>query len=148
MLDTLIEEAEAAKKVGIKAKFIENLDLPFSIKGALCFENQAQFHPRKYLLKIAENIPDNNSQIYEHTRVVDIEHDDLYTLITDTGFKVVAPRVVLASHFPFYDGLGLYFARLRPQRSYAIAAKIKDELPKGTFVDARRSRLVFSFTNL
>ena len=135
-IDTIKAEAEAAKSVGIKAKFVENLNLPFSIKGALCFENQAQFHPRKYLLKIAENIPDNNSEIYEHTRIVDIEHDDLYTLITDTGFKVAAPIVVLASHFPFYDGLGLYFARLRPQRSYVITAKIKDKLPKGTFVDA------------
>jgi glycine/D-amino acid oxidase-like deaminating enzyme/nitrite reductase/ring-hydroxylating ferredoxin subunit len=135
-VDTLKAEAEAAKSLGIKAKFVANLNLPFSIKGALCFENQAQFHPRKYLLKIAEDISDDNSQIYEHTRVVDIEHKDLYTAITDTGFKVKASRVVLASHFPFYDGLGLYFARLRPQRSYVISAKIKNKLPKGTFVDA------------
>ena len=58
-IDTIKAEAEAAKSLGIKAKYIEKLDLPFSIKGALCFENQAQFHPRKYLLKIAENISGN-----------------------------------------------------------------------------------------
>ncbi|NMM63737.1 FAD-dependent oxidoreductase [Clostridium sp. P21] len=133
---TLKKEAEAAKSLGINAKYVENLGLPFQIKGALCFENQGQFHPRKYLLKIAENIPGGGSEIYEHTRIVDIEHDELYTLITDTGIKVTASKVVLASHFPFYDGLGLYFARLRPQRSYVITAKIKDKLPKGTFVDA------------
>lgn len=134
--DTIRAEAIAAKSLGINAKYIENLNLPFSIKGALCFENQAQFHPRKYLLKIAENISGNGSQIYEHTRAVNIKHDGLYTIVTDTGFKAIAPIVVLASHFPFYDGLGLYFSRLRPQRSYVITAKIKDELPKGTFVDA------------
>jgi glycine/D-amino acid oxidase-like deaminating enzyme/nitrite reductase/ring-hydroxylating ferredoxin subunit len=135
-IDTIKEEAKAAKTLGIKASFIEKLDLPFSIKGALCFENQAQFHPRKYLLKISENIPGNGSQIYEHTRAVDVKHDDEYTVLTDKGFKITATRVVLASHFPFYDGLGLYFARLRPQRSYVITAKIKDKLPEGTFVDA------------
>jgi len=135
-INIIKEEVEAAKSLGIKAKFVEKLNLPFSIKGALCFENQGQFHPRKYLLKIAENISGDESQIYEHTRAVDIEHDDLYTVITDTGFKVIASKVILASHFPFYDGLGLYFARLRPQRSYVITAKIKDELTKGTFVDA------------
>lgn len=128
------KEADAAKSLGIDAKFVENLNLPFPIKGAVCFENQAQFHPRKYLLKLAEGIPDDNNQIYEHTRVVDIEHNDLYTLITDTGLKISARKVILASHFPFYDGLGFYFAKLRPQRSYVVTAKIKNEIPKGTFV--------------
>ena len=146
-VDTIKAEAEAAKSLGIKAKFVENLDLPFSIQGALCFENQAQFHPRKYLLKIAENICDKDVQIYEHTRAVDIEHNDLYTVVTDTGFKVTATKVILASHFPFYDGLGLYFARLRPQRSYVISAKIKDELPKGTFVDASGAGWYFRSQN-
>ena len=145
--DTIKAEAKAAKSLGIKAKYIEELDLPFAIRGALCFENQAQFHPRKYLLKIAENISGNDSQIYEHTRAVDIKHDNLYTVITDTGFKVIASKVVLASHFPFYDGLGLYFARLRPQRSYVISAIIKDELPKGTFVDAGEAGWYFRSQN-
>lgn len=135
-IDIIKDEAKAAKSLGIKASFTEKLDLPFSIKGALCFENQAQFHPRKYLLKISESIPGNGSEIYEHTRAVDIKHDGLYTVVTENGFKVTATKVVLASHFPFYDGLGFYFARLRPQRSYVITAKIKDKLPKGTFVDA------------
>lgn len=146
-IDTLTAETEAAKSLGINAKYIEKLNLPFSIKGALCFENQAQFHPRKYLLKIAENISGDGSQIYEHTRAVDIEHDNLYTIVTDTGFKIVTSKVVLASHFPFYDGLGLYFARLRPQRSYVITAKIKDELPKGTFVDAGEGGWYFRSQN-
>jgi glycine/D-amino acid oxidase-like deaminating enzyme/nitrite reductase/ring-hydroxylating ferredoxin subunit len=146
-VDIMREEVESAKSLGIKAKYIENLDLPFSVKGALCFENQAQFHPRKYLLKIAENIVGNDSQIYEHTRAVDIKHDDLYTVITDTGFKVIAPKVVIASHFPFYDGLGLYFSRLRPERSYVITAKIKDDLPKGTFVDAGEGGWYFRTQN-
>lgn len=142
-IDKIKTEVEAAKNLGIKAKFTEKLDLPFSIKGAVCFENQAQFHPRKYLLKIAENFHGEDSKIYEHTRIVDIEHDNLYTLITDTGLKVSAEKVVLASHFPFYDGLGLYFARLRPQRSYVITAKIKNELPEGTFVDGSEAEWYF-----
>jgi glycine/D-amino acid oxidase-like deaminating enzyme/nitrite reductase/ring-hydroxylating ferredoxin subunit len=142
-IDTLKKESKAAKSLDIKAKYIDKLDLPFEVEGALCFENQAQFHPRKYLLKLAENISGSGSQIYEHTRAVDIEHDDLYTVVTDTGFKVIASKVVLASHFPFYDGLGLYFARLRPQRSYVISAIIKDKLPKGTFVDAEKDSWYF-----
>ena len=146
-IDTVMAEVEAAKSLGIKAKYVEKLDLPFPISGALCFENQGQFHPRVYLLKIAENISGDDSKIYEHTRAVDIVHDELYTVITDTGFKVRASKVILASHFPFYDGLGLYFARLRPERSYVITAKIKDELPEGTFVDAGDAGWYFRMQN-
>lgn len=147
-IEIIKAEVKAAKSLGIKASFVEELDLPFSIKGALCFENQAQFHPRKYLLKIAENTSGDDCQIYEHTRAVDIEHDNKsHTVITDTGFKVKASKVILASHFPFYDGLGLYFARLRPQRSYVITAKIKEDLPKGTFVDAGEDGWYFRSQN-
>lgn len=146
-IESFKEEVEAAKILGINAKFVEGLDLPVSVKGAVCFENQAQFHPRKYLLKIAEIINSDNNIIYEHTRIVDIEHDNLYTLITDTGLKVKAKKVVLASHFPFYDGLGLYFAKLRPQMSYVITAKIKDQLPTGTFVEGRESGWYFRSQN-
>jgi Rieske Fe-S protein len=53
----------------------------------------------------------------------------------------------LASHFPFYDGLGLYFAKLRPQRSYVITAKIKDEMPTGTFVDTGQAGWYFRSHN-
>ena len=72
---------------------------------------------------------------------------NLYTVVTDTGFKVIASKVILASHFPFYDGLGLYFARLRPQRSYVISAKIKDDMPRGTFVDAGEDGWYFRMQN-
>jgi len=146
-IETIKAEVKAAKSLGIKAKFVEKLALPFSVKGAVCFENQAQFHPRKYLLKIAENICENDCQIYEHTRAVDIEHDNLYTVVTDTGFKVITSKVIIASHFPFYDGLGLYFAKLRPQRSYVITAKIKDDMPKGTFVDTGEEGWYFRMQN-
>ena len=147
-IERIKAEADAAKSLGIDAKYIEKLDLPFVIKGALSFENQAQFHPRKYLLKIAESIYGNDSKIYENTTAVDIvKQDDLYNVMTDTGFKVRAKKIVIASHFPFYDGSGLYYSRLRPQRSYVISAKIKDELPKGTFVDAGEAGWYFRMQN-
>ncbi|MHC1685918.1 MAG: FAD-dependent oxidoreductase [Clostridiaceae bacterium] len=142
-ISDLKDEADAAKRLGIQASYVENLDLPLPVKGALRFDNQAQFHPRKYLLKIAENIPGDGSEIYEHSHVVDVTIDNLFTLVTDTGFKVKASKVVLASHFPFFDGLGLYFAKLRPERSYVITAKIKNQLPSGTFVDGGDSSWYF-----
>ena len=46
------------------------------------------------------------------------------------GKKVRASKVIIASHFPCHDGMGLYLTRLSPQRSYIVATSIKEKFPK------------------
>nr|BFE79882.1 hypothetical protein GCM10020093_024830 [Planobispora longispora] len=46
-------EAEAAAEAGLPASFTTESTLPFPIAGAVRVEDQAQFHPRKYLLGLA-----------------------------------------------------------------------------------------------
>ena len=41
--------------------------LPFWVAAAVRLENQAQFHPRKYLLALAETIPGDGSHVFELT---------------------------------------------------------------------------------
>jgi glycine/D-amino acid oxidase-like deaminating enzyme/nitrite reductase/ring-hydroxylating ferredoxin subunit len=130
------EEYLAASQLGIKAAYQEDLSLPFDVKAAVKFENQARFHPRKYLLPLAEDIPGDDSFIFEQTRVINIEEGDPCTIITNRENKVKAKIVVIASHFPCYDGLGFYFMRLYPERSYALAVKIKEPFPEGMFITA------------
>lgn len=129
------KETEAALKLGIKAKCADTLPINLQIKSAVIFEDQAQFHPRKYLLPIAEKIPGDGSYIFENTEAVEIEDGNLVTIITDKGKKVTAPKVIIASHFPCYDGMGLYLTRLKPQRSYVVAASIKEKFPDGMFIN-------------
>jgi len=137
-IDQIHKEAQAAVKLGLKANYTEDIPLPFSVKAALCFKNQAEFHPRKYLLPLAEKIPGEGSYIFENTRIIDVEKGDICTLTTDKGNKITSPKVIIASHFPCYDGLGLYFTRLKPDRSYVIAAKIKEKFPEGMFINAEQ----------
>lgn len=132
----IADEAKAAADIGLKASYLDSLSLPFKIKAAVKFDNQAQFHPRKYLLALAKDIPGDGSHIFEGTRAIDLEKGDEYTVVTNQNYKVTAPRVVIASHFPFYDGTALYFTRLFPERSYALAIKIKDKFPEGMYITA------------
>jgi len=67
------EEVSAAASLGIKAHFVEQSALPFEIKAAERFDNQGQFHPRKYLLTLAKDIPGGGSQIFEKTRAIDFQ---------------------------------------------------------------------------
>lgn len=57
------DEVEAALKLGLPASFTEETPLPFLVKGAVRFDNQAQFHPRQYLLALARDIPGDGSCI-------------------------------------------------------------------------------------
>lgn len=132
----LENETKAAQKAGIGAHLLDAAPLPFPVRAAMRFDGQAQFHPRKYLLKLAEKIIGNDCHIFEHTRAVDLHEGNTCSVITEKGFKVSADRVVLASHYPFYDRHGLYFSRLYPERSYLLGVRTGNEFPEGMFISA------------
>ena len=126
-ISTLEREASVASMLGLPASFTPKISLPINIKGALCFENQAQFHPRKYLLSLADIFVKNGGRIYEDTTAIDIHDDKQCTTSLKNGCKVVSQKVIVASHFPFYDGWGFYSARMYPSRTYLMAVKASEQ---------------------
>ncbi len=130
------DEVSAASTLGIKAHYLEQIPLPFGVKAAERFDNQGQFHPRKFLLALAAGITGGGSHIFEQTRAVEFLEGHPFTVITATGHKVIADRVIFASHFPVYDGGGLYYARAFADRSYAIAIKAEEKFPGGMYITA------------
>ncbi len=129
-------EVEAAQSFGIKARFLEEIPLPIKIKAAVCFDDQARFHPRKFLLTLEKEIVSNGSYIFEKSRAPELVPGDPNVVVTSSGKKVAAKYVVIATHFPFYDGLGLFFTRLLPERSYVMAVQAKEKFPEGLFINA------------
>ncbi|NLJ79328.1 MAG: FAD-binding oxidoreductase, partial [Tissierellia bacterium] len=134
------DEVEAAKSLGITAAFVDEISLPIPIKAGVRFDNQAQFHPRKFLLSIAQMIHQNGVQIYEQSRVIDLDmgKDDKYILTTSDNHTITANRVVIASHYPFYNKVDAYYARITQSRTYAIAIKTKEKFPGGVFINAEK----------
>ena len=130
------EETEAAFNLGFAATFMEEIPLPFKVKAALRFDNQAQFHPLKYSAALAAQIPGNGCYLLENTKAIDIQTQSNYTITTSTGFHVKAPNIIVATHYPFYDGNGMYFSRIYPNRSYAIGLTISDSYPGGMYITA------------
>lgn len=129
-------EANTASSLGIKASFLTEIPLPIPVKGAMRFDNQAQFHPRKYLLALAEDITKGGGLIFENTKVIGIRQDKLWQVITARKKRVLASKVIIASHYPCYEGHALYFTRLYPERSYALAVKVQDRFPGGMYITA------------
>lgn len=131
-------ELEATKKLGIDGAFVENLELPFDVKAAIKFENQAQFHPRKYLLELARDIDGDGSYIFENTKVIDIKDGDIVKVITSKEKIISAKKVIIATHFPIENFRGLYFSRMYAERSYILGALAKDILPDGMYISAEK----------
>ncbi|MGB3509283.1 MAG: FAD-dependent oxidoreductase [Microcoleaceae cyanobacterium] len=126
-------EVEAAVKLGLPATFVQETSLPFPIAGAIKFENQAQFHPRKYLLHLANQIPGDGSYIFEETRVKTVEEDKPCKVITNKGV-VNATDVIVTTNLPILDQ-GLFFAKSYPKRSYIVGAHIDPtKAPEGVLI--------------
>jgi glycine/D-amino acid oxidase-like deaminating enzyme/nitrite reductase/ring-hydroxylating ferredoxin subunit len=122
MVPQLQAEVEATRRVGLPASFVEEAPLPFPVEGAVRFEEQAQFHVRKYLLPLAEEIPGEGSHLFENTRALDVEEGVQCRVETDRG-RVIAKDVVVATHVPF-TFKGEFWAKATPQREYGVAARI------------------------
>jgi glycine/D-amino acid oxidase-like deaminating enzyme/nitrite reductase/ring-hydroxylating ferredoxin subunit len=142
-IEQITKEVDAATRLGLPASYTEYTPLPFPIKAAVKFENQAQFHPRKYLLALAtmipgdgsyvfEQIPGDGSYVFEQTRAMDIDEGNPCTVRTSRG-ELRARAVVLATHFPFQDP-NIYFASMYPTRSYALACRLGGPVPEGMYL--------------
>jgi glycine/D-amino acid oxidase-like deaminating enzyme/nitrite reductase/ring-hydroxylating ferredoxin subunit len=134
-VEMIEEELETAKKLGIPADFLKSVPLPVPNRGAMVFANQARFHPRKYLLALAGMIDDQSNYILENCRALDIKEGEPCIIITNKG-ELQAKDVVLATHYPFYDGGGMYFARMYQHRSYIVGVRLDEPFPDGMYINA------------
>ena len=125
-------EARAASAAGLPASLVEETPLPYPVAAAVRFEDQAEFHVRKYLLALAEQIEGDGSHVFERSRIAEVDNYEGPTAKT-AGGRVKAGHIVVATHYPFLDRT-LAFARVHPQRSYALACRIAGEPPEGMFI--------------
>lgn len=132
------KEAEAYEKLGIDGELVKTIPLDIEIHHAVVMRNQAQFHPLKYLSHLVKDFADQGGMIYENTTAVNVETGNTPTVLTRKGHRVTADYVLACSHFPFYEGVGLYSTRLYADRSYVIAAKPKKSYPGGIYISAEQ----------
>lgn len=117
--DKLEREAEAAKELGLPASYTTAARLPFPVAGAVRFDEQAQFHPLKFLAALLPGLT-----VYENARVSKVEGDTVYA----GEHAVRAKHIVFACHFPFVNTPGWYFMRMHQERSYVVALRSNLEL--------------------
>jgi glycine/D-amino acid oxidase-like deaminating enzyme/nitrite reductase/ring-hydroxylating ferredoxin subunit len=115
------DEVRAAQEAGLPARLAESVPLPFGVEAAVRFDDQAEFHPTRFIQGLARRLEAAGGQVYEGTIAQAVDDGSPCRVRTDTGRTVTASSVVVATHLPFLDR-GLYFARCHPERSYVVAA--------------------------
>jgi glycine/D-amino acid oxidase-like deaminating enzyme/nitrite reductase/ring-hydroxylating ferredoxin subunit len=127
-------EAEVAARLGLPATLVGEVpELPLPIAAAVRFDDQAEFHPLRYLYGLIAAAEAAGAAIHEHSRVVGVSDGRPCTVETEAGATLRAGRVILATHLPILDR-GLFFARSHPERSYALLAKVRGEVPEGMYL--------------
>ena len=136
-LKSIRDEVEAVRSLNFPCEFASSVGLPFNIAGSVCFKNQAQFHPLKYVWGLCNSICDS-TRFFTHTTVSDIRQDNGSYVVCcdDVGYKVRSKFVILACHYPFINVPGFYFTKMYQSSSYLIAVDTKKSLFDGMFISA------------
>lgn len=129
----LDQELESLFQAGIPAELVHRLPLPIPTAGAVCFRDQAQFHPLKFLAGLASGL-----NIRERTRAYKIEKGRVWT---NQGC-IRAKKIIVATHFPILNRRGLYFMKQYQSRSYVLALTGAQKLD-GMYLDACNQGLSF-----
>ncbi len=126
-------ETNALLRLGCRAEFVKTTELPFSVAGAVKVGEQAQFHPLKFLFALSKGLP-----IYENTKVLELRGNIAVT----TSGRILADKMIVATHFPFINKHGSYFLKMYQHRSYVLGLKNAPVL-HGMYVDENEKGLSF-----
>ena len=128
-------EADTASELGFDAQLVDSV--PIFNRPGVRFENQAKFHPRKYLLALLRLLSAGKGcQVYENTEIEDIDGTPI-TATTSDGHRIHCEHVLIATHVPLQGKSGLLSAtllqtKLYPYSSYVVGGWI----PRGTVPEA------------
>jgi glycine/D-amino acid oxidase-like deaminating enzyme/nitrite reductase/ring-hydroxylating ferredoxin subunit len=131
-VNSLDEEQDAATIAGVNVSLVDVMPGIADSSPALCFHNQAIFHPLKYLAGLCAVIQKNGGEIFTETHAKSIEPGKV---TTENGHIIRAAHVVVATNSPVNDMFKIHLKQY-PYRTYVIAATIrKNYLPTAMWWD-------------
>jgi glycine/D-amino acid oxidase-like deaminating enzyme/nitrite reductase/ring-hydroxylating ferredoxin subunit len=137
----LHEDANLAAELGFAASFVDSALYGHRDLGrpGVRFENQAKFHPRKYLHALLRTLPGEGSYVFEQTAFEGVEKKPL--TVHANGKRIRCDYIVIATHNPLMGmkgvlGATLFQTKLSLYTSYVLGARLpKDTLPEALYWD-------------
>ena len=110
-------------------KVITHLPIKYPCKYAIKVDDTFVFHPLKYVLALKEICLKRGINIYEKTKIIDLEKKDNYYLAKTNNNVIKAKKVVLACHYPFFITPSFFPFKTYLEKSY-VASGIVDKNKK------------------
>lgn len=107
------------RKAGLDLTKTVDVDVPFATIGAVRLRDQAQIDPLELVASLTADVRALGGIVVENAHVTGVDAGDPATTHTSLG-DVRSERVHLTTGAPILDR-GLYFAKVRPQRSFGMA---------------------------
>lgn len=115
---------EGSKKVGVSMEFCKGISFPVPFVSVAMVPDQAQFHPVKYIKKLAEAFISSGGIVLEDCICISHSEDDSGITVKTSQGEFKSQNLVYATHTP--PGVNILNMMTAPYRSYAIAFEIKD----------------------
>jgi len=131
---SLRDEQDVAEKAGLTVDWVDELPLPYPVRGALRMPGQFQLDPVELLDALVAQAVAHGVLIVEGSRVLKVRGSDPVRLTTEGG-QVEAERVVVATNLPMLDRGG-FFARMKPARSYLMAFRTEQPVVDAMYLSA------------
>lgn len=126
----LQQEYELMKQFGFPATEVSDIFSSYALR----LDNNAKFHPIKYLYALAEKIVALGGIIYQNTEVVSYAHGAQGIVHTKQG-DITAEYVVIATHNPNNWAFDVH-TRIMPYQTYVIAGTCAPgTVEEGMYID-------------
>ena len=129
----LKKEADLASELGFSAEFVAKV--PLVGRPGVKFDDQARFHPAKYLAGVLNAIERMNGRVFEESGVDEFLTDPKG--VKAHGYTIDSPFAVIATHTPLLGSRTtsqgtLFQTKLALYSSYVLSSRV----PKGSQPDA------------
>jgi glycine/D-amino acid oxidase-like deaminating enzyme/nitrite reductase/ring-hydroxylating ferredoxin subunit len=130
------DELRASRALGLATHAVGDLDVPFPQHGGVVLPEQAQLDPMDLLEALVDQARAHGATVHQGRKVASASKRGRPTVTLGDGTRLTADQLVLATGAPILDR-GLYFAKLEPMRSYALAFDAPaGQVPHGMYLSA------------
>lgn len=127
-------EARTAAELGLPARFVTDVPLPFEVKGVVKFTRQAKIHSLEYVHGLAALVDGDGSHVFEHSNITHIR-DGHPQRIGTADATVTATDIIVATKVPAAPLVArlAYALQEYPTTSYIVAGRFDGSL-KGMYI--------------
>lgn len=126
-------EHQAAQQLGQSGRLLREAPLPWATAGAIELDDQALFHPLRYLAGLTRVARARSALLFERSPVRAWHETGAGVVVHTPAATVRARALILATHVPL--GFNLVQTELRATQSHIVALALRDELPDALFWD-------------